>query len=70
MDNKEDALSQSQMLKASGTNAFINLQVPENQGLEKMGVVGYHHISTLTPKAKLLSYIGATDVSGDLTVNL
>jgi hypothetical protein len=38
MNNKEDTLTQSQMLKAPDSTAFIQAQIPELHGLEAMGV--------------------------------
>jgi hypothetical protein len=57
MDNKEDTLTQSQMLKTDDKDAFIAAQIPEIRGLEKMGVFDYKAIHNLPPRARLLSSI-------------
>jgi hypothetical protein len=57
MDNKEDTLMQSQILKTPDKTQFLEAQLPEIRGLEKMGVFQYQHISDLPPTAKLLSSI-------------
>jgi hypothetical protein len=57
MDNKEDTLTQSQMLKTPDKTQFLEAQLPEIRGLEKMGVFQYQHISDLPPTAKWLSSI-------------
>jgi hypothetical protein len=57
MNNKEDTLTQSQMLKAMDNPKFIAAQLPEIRGLEKMNVFEYKPINTLPPKARLLSSI-------------
>jgi hypothetical protein len=57
LNNKEDTLTQSQMLKTPDYNDFIKSQIPEIRGLEKLNVFEYNHISTLPPTAKLLSSI-------------
>jgi hypothetical protein len=57
MDNKEDTLTQSQMLKTDDKGAFIAAQLPEIRGLEKMNVFEYKDIHTLPPRARLLSSI-------------
>lgn len=57
MDNKEDTLTQGQMLHAADSSAFIQAQTPEIRGLEKMNVFQYCSISELPPRAKLLSSI-------------
>jgi hypothetical protein len=57
MDNKEDTLTQSQMLKTTDNEAFIAAQIPEIRGLEKMNVFDYKDIQTLPPRARLLSSI-------------
>jgi hypothetical protein len=56
MNNKEDTLTQSQMLKTSDHNHFI-AQIPEIRGLEKMELFQYKGIHELPPRAKLLSSI-------------
>jgi hypothetical protein len=56
-NNKEDTLTQSQMLKASDTDQFLASQIPEICGLETMGVFKYKPIHTLPPRAHLLSSI-------------
>jgi hypothetical protein len=57
LNNKEDTLTQSQMLKTTDANLFIKAQTPEIRGLEKMGVFKYSPIHTLPPRARLLSSI-------------
>jgi hypothetical protein len=57
MNNKDDTLTQSQMLKATDSSNFINAQVPEIRGLEKMNVFDYKSIDTLPATARLLSSI-------------
>jgi hypothetical protein len=51
LNNKEDTLTQSQMLKTSDSSDFIKAQTSEIRGLEKMNVFDYKHIDTLPPKA-------------------
>jgi hypothetical protein len=53
----EDILTQSQMFKAEDSQEFISCQQAEINGLRKFDVMDIHHISTLPPKAKLLSSI-------------
>jgi hypothetical protein len=55
MNNKEDTLTQSQMLKASDSSAFLKAQESEIRGLENMKVFQYEKISDLPAKARLLS---------------
>jgi hypothetical protein len=55
--NKEDVLTQSQMLKASDSQCFIQSQNNEIAGLEKFDVMDIHPISSLPKSAKLLSSI-------------
>ncbi len=55
LSNKEDTLTQSQKLNAHGSSSFLQSQVPEVWGLEKMQVFDFKPISTLPPKARLLS---------------
>jgi hypothetical protein len=57
MNNKEDMLTQSQMLKTPDCDSFIVAQVPEIRGLEKLQVFQYQNIRDLPPNAKLLSSI-------------
>ncbi len=57
MNNKDDTLTQSQMLKTPDRDSFIAAQIPEIRGLEKLKVFQYHNIQDLPPKAKLLSSI-------------
>ncbi len=57
MNNKEDTLTQSQMLRSADSQDFIAAQIPEIRGLEKMQVFQYKNISELPPRAKLLSSI-------------
>jgi hypothetical protein len=66
-DNKEDTLTQSQMFKAHDAAEFIASQASEIRGLEKMGVFTHHYISSLPPRARLLSSIWSYGGSGDLT---
>lgn len=53
----EDILTQSQMFKAPDSEEFINCQKAEIEGIRKFDVIDIRHISTLPPKAKLLSSI-------------
>jgi hypothetical protein len=53
----EDILTQSQMLKATDSQEFINCLKAEIDGLRKFDVMDIHHTSTLPAKAKLLSSI-------------
>jgi len=55
--NKEDVLTQSQMLKASDSQCFIQSQNDEIAGLEKFYVMDIHPISSLPKSTKLLSSI-------------
>jgi hypothetical protein len=57
LNNKDDTLTQSQMLKTQDSEDFISLQISEIRGLEKLHVFDYHPITNLPPKAKLLSSI-------------
>jgi len=56
-NNKEDTLTQSQMLKASDQTEFLHAQIPEIRGLESMNVFHYVSMSQLPPRARLLSSI-------------
>jgi hypothetical protein len=55
--NKEDVLTQFQMLKASDSQCFIQSQSDEIAGLEKFDVMDIHPISSLPKSTKLLSSI-------------
>jgi hypothetical protein len=55
--NKEDILTQSQMFKAEDTSKFIECQEAEIEGLQKFDVMDVCPISSLPPRAKLLSSI-------------
>lgn len=57
LNNKDDTLTQSQMLKTTDSPDFIAAQAPEIRGLEKMNVFDYQTIETLPAKARLLSSI-------------
>jgi hypothetical protein len=57
MNKKEDTLTQSQMLRTTNHARFIEAQIPEIRGLEKMDVFQYKNIQDLPPRAKLLSSI-------------
>ena len=57
IDSSSDALSQSQMLKASDQDEFVKAQVPEIEGLTEAGVFEYHFMSELPPTAHLLNAI-------------
>ncbi len=57
MNNKEDTLTQSQMLKTPDRDSFIAAQIPEIRGLEKLQVFQYQNIRDLPPNAKLFSSI-------------
>jgi hypothetical protein len=56
-NNKEDILTQSQMLKAHDSAEFIACQRTEITGLQQFDVMDIEHISNLPAKAKLLSSI-------------
>jgi hypothetical protein len=53
--NKEDILSQSQMLKTTDRDAFIKSQIKEIDGLHKFDVMDLNPIAKLPPRACLLS---------------
>jgi hypothetical protein len=55
--NKEDILTQSQMLKANDRNAFLESQIKEIDGLHKFDVMDLNPIAKLPPRARLLSSI-------------
>jgi hypothetical protein len=57
MNNKEDTLTQSQMLRTTNVDSFLKAQIPEIRGLENMSVFDYKPISSLLSTAKLLSSI-------------
>jgi hypothetical protein len=57
VDNKNDTLTQSQMLKDEAAPAFISSQVKEMQRLINMDVFDILHISTKPELARLLSSI-------------
>jgi hypothetical protein len=57
LNNKEDTLTQSQMLKSSDSSQFIQAQVSEIRGLERMHVFDYKTMDSLPPNARLLSSI-------------
>jgi len=57
MDNKEDTLTQSQMLKAPDSAAFIRAQTSEIRGLQDIKVFQYCPAHSLPNGAKLLSSI-------------
>jgi hypothetical protein len=57
MNNKDDTLTQSQMLRVPDSEKFIAAQIPEIRGLEKMAVFQYKGIRELPHGAKLLSSI-------------
>jgi hypothetical protein len=57
MNNKDDTLTQSQMLCTSDSEHFVNAQINEIRGLEKLNVFKCKPIHDLPPKAKLLSSI-------------
>jgi hypothetical protein len=56
-DNKNDILTQSQMLKADDSIKFIEFQKDEINGLIDLDIMDVKHISSLPPKAKFLSSI-------------
>jgi hypothetical protein len=56
-DNKQDILTQSQMLKAPDVEHFIASQIPEFENLKKSKVMEVHSITTLPATGKLLSSI-------------
>ena len=70
MNNKEDTLTHSQMLHTSDSSDFIQAQLPEVCGLEKMELFAYKLVSELPPHAKLLrsiwSYRHEHQPNGDL----
>ena len=57
LDNKEDVLTQSHMLKAADMDKFLASQVPKIRGLEAMNVFEYKPMHTLPTRAHLLSSI-------------
>ena len=60
MKNKEDILTQGQMLKIKDDaerQKFFDAQVPEIEGLEEMQCFSYHRRSALPPGTKLLRSI-------------
>jgi hypothetical protein len=57
LDNKEDVLTQSHMLKAADMDKFLTSQVPEIRGLEAMNVFQYKPMHSLPARAHLLSSI-------------
>jgi hypothetical protein len=57
LNNKEDTLTQSQMLKASDAASFIKAQQSKIQGLQHMDVFEYHSIHNLPQDSHLLSSI-------------
>jgi hypothetical protein len=57
MNNKDDTLTQSQMLRTSDSGHFVTAQINEIRGLEKLHVFECKTIHDLPPKAKLLSSI-------------
>jgi hypothetical protein len=61
--NKEDILTQSQMLKTTDRNKFIDCQQSEIAGLKKFDVMDIHPISDLPPRARLISSIWSTGVN-------
>ncbi len=56
-NNKEDILTQSQMFKADDAAKFIECQADEINGLRKFDVMDICPISSLPPRARLLSSI-------------
>jgi hypothetical protein len=56
-NNKEDILTQSQMLKTEHSADFIACQRNEIDGLQKFKVMDIEHISNLPARAKLISSI-------------
>ena len=57
MNNKEDILTQGDMLKAPDREKFLEAQAPELEGLQDMEVFEFVKISDLPPKTKLLNAI-------------
>jgi len=57
VNNKEDTLTQSQMLRTHDMEKFISSQIPEIRGLKAMCVFAYKTIETLPTCARLLSSI-------------
>jgi hypothetical protein len=57
MNNKEDTLTQSQMLRSPDSEQFIAAQLNKIRGLENMNVFEYKDIRELPTQAKLLSSI-------------
>jgi hypothetical protein len=55
--NREDILTQSQMLKTSDKHDFIHSQKAEIEGLEKFDVMNIHPMASLPRQAKVLSSI-------------
>jgi hypothetical protein len=56
-NNKEDTLTQSQMLKTSDSASFIECQRAEIEGLRKFDVMDIKKMADLPAKAKLISSI-------------
>jgi len=56
-NNKEDTLTQSQMLNAPDAEAFIKAQPTKISGLEDFGVFQYEPIAKLPTSARLLNAI-------------
>jgi hypothetical protein len=56
-DNKNDILTQSQMLKAEDSSKFVECQTEEIKGLYDLDIMDIKHISNLPANAKLLSSI-------------
>ena len=54
MNNKEDIITQGQMLKVPDVAEFKKAQEPEIEGLEDLGVFGYQHRSTVPKGTKIL----------------
>jgi len=69
LNNKDDTLTQSKMLRTDDMDKFISSQIPEIQGLEAMGVFAYKNMDTLPPRARLLSSIWSYCRNGNLTAN-
>jgi hypothetical protein len=57
LNNKEDTLTQSQILKAQDAPSFIEAQQQEIKGLEAMNIFDYQPIQSLPANACLFSSI-------------
>jgi hypothetical protein len=56
-DNKNDILTQGQMLKTLDKPSFLGSQIEEMKSLQDLDIMDIHSIATLPPRARLLSSI-------------